>query len=298
MTFIGLRHNILHMQKKVLVIGHTGFIGRTIIDNLKERKVKFEGIASQNCDLRKPHSINYLAKKFNKNIILVIAAAINRELGDNLNSMQTNISMISHIAQALEKKPVEKCIYLSTADVYGRPDKLPITEQTLIKPLTYYAMAKYTGEQILQITCQKNNIPFLVLRYNGVFGPGQRNIGYGPNYFIHEIKKNGLVKIWGNGWELRDTVYVKDLAKIIIKLSLNSTTGIYNIATGQSHSFTNILKMIRPLSTTKFQLIKQKRTSPPFNQIFDTSKLKKVNTKISFTPLAKALGETYNAADD
>lgn len=279
---------------KIVLLGHTGFIGKTVFKELKAQKISVHGISSKEIDLVKSQSSKKLERFLKRDMALIITTAITREKGDDLQTFNDNIKIIVNVAHALENNSVKKCVYLSTADVYGHSDRLPITEQTPIKPLTYYAMAKYICEKILQITCQKNNIPLIILRYNGVFGPGQRNIGYGPNYFISEIKKNGLVKIWGNGQELRDTVYVKDLAKIIIELSFNKATGVYNIATGKSYSFTNILKMINLLSAKNFRIVKRKRTSHPFDQIFDNSKLKKIFTKITFTPIEKALWETYN----
>lgn len=288
------------MQNQVLVIGHTGFIGKAIVEQLSSKKIKHKGVASREVDLKTPESVKVLLRLFNKNTTLIITAALTRELGDTLENMETHIKMISNIARALGKKPVKKCVYLSTCDVYGKvtPEKLPITENTNAIPQTYYAIAKYCNEKLLEITCQNLKIPFLVLRYNGVYGPGQKNIGYGQNFFIREIKELGVVKIWGDGKELRDTVYVKDLAKIITNLSLNNAQGIFNIATGKSYSFIEILKVLKNISHKKFKIVKRKRTSPTFDQVFNISKLKKSIPKIYFTPIEKALEETYNLHND
>lgn len=282
------------MNAQVLVIGHTGFIGKSIVEYLNLKKIKFVGVASKECDLRKSKSSSYLAKLFTKNTTLIVTAAINRELGDTVTNMHTHIKMIANIAKALQISPIRKCVYLSTTDVYGKSNKLPITELTPLGPKTYYAIAKYCSENILQIIARNTRLPLLIFRYNGVFGPGQKNIGYGPNFFIKSILEEGVVKLWGNGQELRDTVYVKDLTRIIVELSFKNSTGIYNIATGRSRSFIEMINMLKEITPKKFKIVKSKRTTPIFNQTFDISNIKR-QLEISFTPMDKALAETLKS---
>lgn len=275
-----------------VLIGHTGFIGKYILNNLIQRKIQVKGISSENIDLRNKKSVHYISQLINKKTVIIIASAITRELGDNLNSMLSNIKMIANIASALEKNPVKKCVFLSSADVYGKPNG-PISERLPLNPKTYYSLAKICCEKMLEISLSKTQTPLLILRYNGVFGPGQKNIGYGPNYFINSILKEEVVKIWGDGKDLRDSLYVKDLAKIICALGLNDSFGILNIASGKSRSFVDILKILKKISSKKFSVEKRNRTSPFFNQTFDISKLKKTIPNIKFAPFEKSLEETY-----
>lgn len=281
------------MKNQILLLGHTGFIATHIFEALRANGNKVRGFDREDIDLLLPSSTIRLTKLLASKDILIITAAINRELGDNLETMQDNIKMISNVGRALENQQVKKCVYLSTADVYGRPDHLPITEQTPVTPKTYYAIAKYCCESLLEETCRKASISLLILRYNGVFGPGQRNIGYGPNAFIRSILEERVVRLWGKGQELRDTLYVKDLARIICRLSLGKESGIYNIAKGKSLSFAKMVKMLQKVSPKKFNIIHRKRTGPSFNQVFNITKLKSALPKFPFTTMEQALRETY-----
>lgn len=284
------------MQKPdIVLLGHTGFIGKQIYARVKGKGHNVKGLSLPHFNLLNKGNSKKLSSHLNKNTILIITVVINRELGDNLQTMQDNIKMIANIAEALEEKPIKKCVYLSSADVYGRPEKLPITEETPIAPRTYYAVAKYSCERLLQAAAEKSNFPLLVLRYNGVFGPGQINIGYGPNFFIKSIIEDGVVRLWGDGRELRDVVYVKDLAKIITQLSLNKTTGIYNVANGKSRSFLGMVELLKKISSKKFKVIRRKRTSPAFDQVFNIDKLSKVLPRLSFTPFKEALSDTFHS---
>lgn len=281
------------MNPKILILGGSGFVGKALTNYLISNYFPFSSLSSKDINLLNPQSVYQLSKRLNKKTILIFAASINRELGDSTDTFYKNIRMGVHVAEAILKNPPKKCIYLSTADVYGRPKVLPINETSPIEPKTFYAISKYTCESILDLAAQQAKISILILRYNGVFGPGQRNIGYGPNAFIKAILKNKEIQIWGNGQELRDSVYVKDLASIIIQMSLKNISGVYNIATGQSKSFLSMIGMIKKISPKPVTIIRRSRTSTSFNQIFDNSKLLKNLPNVSFTPIQKALEETF-----
>ena len=55
-----------------------------------------------------------------------------------------------------------------------------------------------------------------------------------------------------------------------------------------------MLEMIKKISGKKFKVLRKKRTSPAFDQVFDITKLKKVLPQFSFTPMAEALKITYD----
>lgn len=282
------------MKNQIVLLGHTGFIGSNIFKKLKLRGMSVKGIDRDKVNLLNgEESASCLSEILTSKSTLIITTAINRELGDNLKTLQGNIKIIANIAQVLESKPIKKCVYLSTADVYGIPEKLPITEETPISPQTYYAIAKYCCEALLEVACRKTNCPLLILRYNGVFGPGQRNIGYGPNAFIKSVLDEGVVRLWGKGEELRDTLYVKDLAKVISQLSLGRASGVYNIATGKSRTFADMVRTLQKISPKRFKVLTRKRTGPAFDQVFDIARLAKAIPRLSFTPMEQALLETY-----
>lgn len=280
-------------SKKIIIIGHRGFIGSEIFNQLKSKKNKLVGFSSKELDLKNSKTLAPLKKKLSEDSILIVTASINRELGDNLKNMVTHISMLTNLARILGKTKIAKCVYLSSIDVYGYPDKLPVDENSPANPQSLYGIAKYACEKTLAKVCTETETPFLILRYNGIFGPGQKITGYGVNNFIKSIIDQKKVYIWGDGAETRDPVYVADLAKIIISLVFNKAEGIFNIASGKSLSFMQILNIIRKVSPIPFKIIHKKRTSPSFSQRYNTKKLKKVLPIFGFTPLDKAIKDTF-----
>lgn len=275
-----------------VILGSSGFIGQHIHHVLSEKNFNIIPISSRDINLRETSSVQYLLSHVPSKSIVIFAAAVTREHGDTLETMLDNILIAQNVSPFLEKPRVKKCLYLSTTDVYGYP-LLPITEQSAIDPKTFYAAAKYTSEKILQITSEKNNFPLLITRINGIYGPGQTSLKYGPNAFLKCALEKQPIKIWGDGQELRDFLYVKDLANIIVSLTLSETTGIVNLASGNSRTFMEIIKQIRKIPDLHIKVTHQPRTGQKFDQTFDTNKLTAALPDFSFTPLEKGIRETY-----
>lgn len=281
-------------QNEIIILGHSGFIGSALFEHLARNDIAVRGISSSEIDLKNPASVHHLRTTLLPSSILIFSAALTRQRGDNLETMQDNIKLASNVAAVLEDCHIKKCVYLSTTDVYGQPQFLPITETTPISPQTYYAAAKFCSESILQTACRRAQTPILTLRYGGIFGPGQKNIQYGPYSFIADTLKDKNIQLWGDGQELRDLVYVKDLVEVINLLVNSETEGVFNIATGKSATFLEVAQTLQQLLPTPSQLIHRERTGVKFDQEFDIGKLKEVLPNFSFTPLSKSLKEMYD----
>lgn len=282
------------MAKEVVLLGGSGFIGKALSVELKNNGQKTNPLSSKDIDLLKDESSTILRKMLSPSSILVITAAINRELGDNLITLHDNITMMKNVARALEETDLALCIYFSTADVYGQPD-VPISEETPLNPQTYYATSKLACEFLLRVSTTRQGIPLLTLRIDGVYGPGQRSNKYGPNSFIHSILNNAPAEVWGDGEETRSILYVCDLARIVRMLLEKKVTGLINIATPETTTFSNVISILRKIHNKDFDINYKDRTGPKFDQSFNIARLTKELPNIHFTPLNEGLRTTYAA---
>jgi UDP-glucose 4-epimerase len=282
------------MTPKNVILGGTGFVGGNLCQEFGVRKINYQALSSTDVDLLKLTAVNKLKKYLTRDSCLIITAAITRQKGDNLQTFADNLTIAQNIARCLQIAPVKRCIFLSTCDVYGIPEKLPITENTRINPLTYYAVSKYASERILAKVAEENKISLTILRFNGIFGPGQKNIQYGVNRFIRSILDRGIIELWGNGEELRDFVYVKDLVRIIANfVEGNSTSGVFNITSGSSITFYDLTNKIAKIVPNKFKLVYKKRTGPVFDQKFNNQKLRHIFPSFQFSDISASIRETY-----
>lgn len=282
---------------RVIILGHTGFIGKALHTYLgKNTTSEIYGYSSSSINLIYRDSLNVLGNIIDEQTALVLTAAITRDRADTLDAFYSNITMVTNVARFLKSHRINKCIYLSSGSVYGNAlDDLNINENTPVSPDSFYAIAKYTGERILQNVAGSAGFPLLILRPCQVYGPGDTHTTYGPGDFIHSILQNRTLRLYSNGEELRDHLYIGDLVRLIHHFIFGNFSGIYNLATGQSHSFQELVECLRKVIPYNFSVSHSPRIQPLVNHKFDTTKLSQAMPNFRFTELEKGLRETYNS---
>ena len=141
-------------------------------------------------------------------------------------------------------------IYASSAATYGMgelgyDDRHDVVER--LQPLNPYGRSK--NEVDKYILCQKEQPPFWAgLKFFNVYGPNEFHKGKMASVILHayrQIKETGQVRLFRShnpnykeGQQLRDFVYVKDVAKVILWLMQHQpASGLYNVGTGKARSF-------------------------------------------------------------
>ncbi len=154
------------------------------------------------------------------------------------------------IKQCIEHK-IQNIVFSSSCAVYGKPDRMPITEDTMTFPLSPYGLSKLTAEDCGRLFSQTGQLSFTVLRYFNVYGRGQRaDSPYSGviSLFIEEAKNAGAVKIYGSGKQTRDFIYVKDVVAANLLVMEQNKIGftIYNCCTNTE---TSILDLVATIET-------------------------------------------------
>jgi len=234
---------------KVIVTGGAGFIGShiadllineghdvCIIDNLvhgkKENinsKVKFYEM-----DIRDEKLCEVFEKE--KPDVLIHEAAqikVPNSIKDPIYDASVNILGTLNLLEACRKAKVKKVIYPSTAAAFGEPQYLPIDEQHPLDMMSGYGVSKHTVEHYLKVYNKLYGIDYVILRYSNVFGPRQDSTGEGGviSIFAEKMINNEVPSIYGDGEQIRDFVYVKDVAKANLMAMKCNINGIFNVST-------------------------------------------------------------------
>lgn len=148
-------------------------------------------------------------------------------------------------------------IYASSAATYGdgglgfddNEEKIPA-----LKPLNPYGKSKHLFDEWVLSQAQK---PFFWagLKFFNVYGPHESHKGRMASVVYHaftQIQKTSKMKLfrshhpdYENGMQLRDFVYVKDVAAVLVWLLEERTrSGIYNLGTGQARPFLDLVHAV------------------------------------------------------
>ena len=282
----------------IVILGHTGFIGSRIFEKFRQASTGIEvhGISSSTVDLTRWEQVQSLADKLDDRSAVIMCAGIKPHVEESLDAFHKNMAMAYNVARLLQEHPVKQCVYFSSISVYGESmDQLDLNEESPINPGTYYGIAKYASEGIFyKVSEGLGSMSLVILRPSLVYGAGNEKEHYGSAAFSRSLISQGSVTLWGDGSELRDFVYVEDVAALTWAMTFGGCGGIYNVVSGETHSFRDILEIIQPLHENQVQVNNKDRTRLKVNQGFSADKLLEAVPDFAPTSFQEGISKTFN----
>lgn len=244
---------------KVLVTGGAGFIGShvvrrllrdncdvIVIDDLSTGSLQnlTQEQACIQMDVRSEKVLGLCkAERFDAIIHLAAQTMVPVSIRKPVYDCDVNIAGTINILEAARLTGIKRIIFSSTAAVYGNVETIPVKEQELLQPTSFYGLSKLTVEKYLQLYSQLYGIEHVILRYANVYGERQGDFGEGGviSIFSRKIYHNLPVTIFGDGGQTRDFVYAGDVAEANCRaLQSKHVNTVYNIGT-QTEISVNLL---------------------------------------------------------
>jgi len=280
--------------RNILVTGGAGFIGSHItellcdkgytvivVDDLRfgyesfvDKRAKFFRIAIQDSE-----AIEKILEGVDVVMHLAASSIISFSYMRPLEYFENNLVNGIKLLEAMRKRRVKKIIYSSTSSVYGEPKKTPIKEDAPENPFSPYAASKLAFEQALISYYYSFGIESVSLRYYNAYGPRdeQKPRTRAVPMWIEAILDNKPIPWYWQGRQVRDYVYVKDIAQAHIDV-LN-LKGIYcfNIGSGQGVYMRDVLKTLEKIVGGELKTRDMgKRKGDPMKSFADIAKIKKI----------------------
>ncbi len=248
---------------KILITGSSGFVGKHLVKLLSEKHsiVKYDLVNGLNIlDEEKLYS-----KMKGVETVINLAAFISApESWDKPNEyfINNSVGALTVVRTAI-KAGVKNMIHFSSAAVKARP-------------LTPYGLSKKMSEEMLSL--YKDQINITVVRPENIYGNGQKSsYGYVIHSFISAVNNNLPIKIYGDGKQVRDFVYVDDVVSTVEKIVDKNLYGkTVSIGLGQGISVIELAKLISKLYDKKLNIEFLDKRVEPRKSIADTTTLKEI----------------------
>lgn len=222
-------------MSKIIVTGGCGFIGSHIVDklvNLNHQVLVIDDLsASENESFHFNEKASYYKidicdpqiEDIFKNVDYVFHLAAESRIQPSIQNPQkayrTNVLGTLNILEMSRKYKIKRIIYSSTSSVYGLTNQLPTSENASIDCLNPYSHSKFLGEELFRQYWKIHKIDSVIFRYFNVFGERSPINGqYAPvvGIFLNQLKNNKNLTIVGDGFKMRDFIYVGDIVDVNI----------------------------------------------------------------------------------
>jgi UDP-glucose 4-epimerase len=287
---------------KCLITGGSGFIGSHIVDLLIEKKYEVivvdKSLKNTNPkakyyekDITNYDDLKEIFEKEQPDLINHQAAHVSvPESVDNPSyDAQTNIIGTLNLLKLSKKYNVKNFVYASTCAVYGSPKTIPVTEEHEVKPESPYGVSKLTSEYYIPLFIKN----YVILRYSNVYGPRQPPKGMIIPTFAHKMKNKQSVTIFGDGNQVRDYIYVEDVAQVNLKALESRKKTKINVGTKQGTNVNEIFNNLREILDYKIKPnYVREREGDAQKVVLDNLKLLREFNYIPKTTLKQGLKKT------
>jgi len=290
---------------KVAVFGAAGFVGQNVVDALLEQKIAVvPSDITQQWGIYKANLVTdfgfveEIVRECDA-VVHLAASPLGVSLKEPLENAQVNIIGTLSLLRAMLKQNVKKIIFASASSVVGdvpqQSNSIPsISEDVVCTPKTPYAACKLAIESFLRVYHELFGIEYLTFRFFNVYGPGQVG-GLIPAAY-RTIANGKKFTITGNGTQVRDFVYVKDVAQFIVRSLTEDCTKwneTLNMGTGIPRTVTEIVTLVAQVLGIPAQIDFDRTASGEIsNYVADTTKLHHLYGAVPSTSLEQGLEET------
>ncbi len=241
---------------RILVTGGAGFVGSVtvdhllkggaaevrVLDNFIRGNVRNLEIAQKTGrltltegDIRDADLVDNLTKGVDY-VFHQAALRITRCAEAPREAIQVLVDGTSNVLESAVRHKVKKIVAASSASVYGDPSYLPMDEDHPFNNRTLYGAGKIANEQMLRSYYEMFKLPYVAFRYFNIYGPRMDLDGVYTEVLIRwldAIESGQSPKIFGDGSQSMDFVYVDDVAKANVAGLISEVTDeVFNVGTG------------------------------------------------------------------
>jgi UDP-glucose 4-epimerase len=252
------------MPERTLVTGAGGFLGSHIcnyfgqqghciaaIDRLSvshESEKLYPNLQHFYTTALPDKSLSNIIEEFQPTLLIHCAgsASVPYSMQEPYSDFQQSAAVTSFILDTLRNHmPSCHFVFLSSAAVYGNPEKLPVSEDSPCHPISPYGYHKYICEMLCQEFNSIYGITSSMLRIFSAYGERlhkQVIFDLCKKFFDPSAK---TVELFGTGNETRDFIHAMDIAQAIGHIHSAETPGVFNVASGAQTRIGEVVELVK-----------------------------------------------------
>jgi UDP-glucose 4-epimerase len=270
---------------EALVTGGAGFIGSHLVDALLDRgdhvvvlddlstgrrenldDAVAKGAVLVETDVTDAAAVADALETGRPEVVFHLAAQIDvrRSMSDPVFDLGVNVGGTLNLLEAARQTQARRFVLASTGGaIYGEGSgrELPLDEQAECRPDAPYGQSKYSAEGYVSLYGRLYGLSAVAMRLGNVYGPRQDPLGEAGvvAIFCGALLGGGTPRVFGDGRQTRDYVYVGDIVEAFLAGASSEARGTYNIGTAVETSVLELGRLLAGICEREFD----PQMSPP-----------------------------------
>ena len=254
---------------RVLVTGANGMVGRNLLDYLSTKGVEtiptdLSGQKLSGNLLEKDFVDSLESLDFDAIVHLAAVTDIKKTIENPQLCYEVNCFGTLNILELAVKKRAKRFVFSSSANVFGAPKKLPVTEESPFDPRVPYDYSKVIGEQLVMSYFKNRALPVAITRSWLLFGehdqPTRATIR-----FIRACLSNEPLTLYNGGRDTTAPSHAANYAKLVLTILQNdgSRGEAFNFGGEKVVKIRELAQMIKRLTNSSSEVI----LAPPRSEL-------------------------------
>ena len=276
---------------RVVVLGARGFVAGALARWLCREQVPCRSVGRQEVDLADPAAPGKLKGILTPQDAIVMTAALTPEHGRDRTTFLKNVAMADHLCTAIAAVRCSHVLYISSDSVYDSRCGV-VHEESCCETGDMYGLSHVVREKMLLQACAGAAVNLAIIRPGAIYGAADTHNSYGPNRFARSALHEGRIRLFGQGEELRDHIYIDDVLRIVHLCLLRRSCGVVNAVSGAALSFAQVAQGVVDAVDRPVALDSLPRHVAVTHRQFDAAALRSAFPEFAPTPFPAGIRQT------